>query len=411
MTPPRPAPPLFHSVEKEFIPRGRDFPQCGKIAQTFSIVWKNRANLFHCVEQKRPVFPRCGKRSAKFFHCVEKPKKLFPLCGTKTPHFSTVWKILPVAAGLALAGCRPAPPPPATLPPGQDAAVSATLSTNTIHIGDIVTLRLDVVHRPGTAITFPNPARGQDIMIRDAQVRTTEQPNGLLRTEQTLELTSLTITNHIIGEGAAIVVSLPTGLHWTNAYPFVALEVVSALQPGEEHIRPAKSLLARWPAPRGRWLWGLGLALAALLAAGWALRALLRTPRTFLHFPPPTPPHEVALAALAALRAKDWIATRRFAPFYVELSAIVRHYLEGRFGLRAPERTTEEFIREAAAARQLTADQRERVADFLTQSDLVKFARHAPDEAAMHAALDSAARLVHETIPAAEPAAAAGGAP
>jgi hypothetical protein len=324
-------------------------------------------------------------------------------------YFSTVWKILPLAASLALVGCRPAATPPATLPPGQDAAVTATLSTNTIHIGDVVTLSLDVLHRAGTQITFPDPARGKDVIVRDSHIRTTELPNGLLRTEQKLELTSLTITNHIIGEGAAIVVSLPSGLHWTNAYPFVALEVVSALQPGEQQIRPAKSTLARWPVPRGRWLWLAGVALALLAAAGWALRAFLRTPRTFLHFPPPTPPHEVALAALAALRAKNWIAARRFEPFYVELSGIVRHYLEGRFGLRAPERTTEEFIREAAAARQLAADHRELVADFLTQSDLVKFARHAPDESAMRGALESAERLVHETTPAAP--AANGGAP
>lgn len=82
------------------------------------------------------------------------------------------------------------------------------------------------------------------------------------------------------------------------------------------------------------------------------------------------------------------------------MSGIVRHYLEDRFGLRAPERTTEEFIRDALASRALSAAHRELVAGFLEQSDLVKFARHAPGQADMRNALDSAERLVRETMPA-----------
>ena len=44
------------------------FPLCGKTAKTFSIVWKNRANLstvwkhfFHCVEKSRKVLPLCSQ--------------------------------------------------------------------------------------------------------------------------------------------------------------------------------------------------------------------------------------------------------------------------------------------------------------------------------------------------------------
>ena len=281
------------------------------------------------------------------------------------------------------------------------------MSTNRIRIGDLVDVTLAVLHRDGATVGFPNPARGKDVVVRDAKTETEAFPNGLRRTTQKLRLTSLTVTNHVVGENASLLVSTPQGVA-TNAYPFLSLEVVSSLKPGEQEIRPAKGGLAHWPAPPSRRLWIALAILAALAAAFLALRKILTTPRTFLHMPPPVPPHEIALNALADLRAKGWIETLQIEPFYVALSGIVRRYLEGRFGLRAPERTTEEFIRDALTSRKLSDAHRDLVAGFLEQSDLVKFARHAPGQADMRNALDSAERLVRETMPTA-PAPEAGG--
>mgnify|MGYP003583663614 CR=1 FL=1 len=320
----------------------------------------------------------------------------FPRRGKK---FSTVWKTIPALAAAALVGCsKPAPPPP-ELPAGQEFSVSAAMSTNQIRIGDPVEVTLTALHRDGTTVGFPNPASGKDVVVRDAKTETEAFANGVRRTVQKLRLTSMTITNHVVGENAQILLSTPQGVV-TNAYPFLALEVVSSLKPGEQEIRPAKGGLAQWPAPPSRWLWiALGL-LAVLAAAFLALRKVLITPRTFLHLPPPVPPHEIALNALADLRAKGWIEALQIEPFYVALSGIVRRYLEGRFGLRAPERTTEEFIRDALSSKKLSDAHRDLVAGFLEQSDLVKFARHAPGASDMHNALDSAERLVRETMPA-----------
>ena len=108
---------------------------------------------------------------------------------------------------------------------------------------------------------------------------------------------------------------------------------------------------------------------------------------------------DLELALIESLRAKGWIEALNVEPFYVELSAIVRRYLEARFGLRAPERTTEEFIRDALTSKKLSDPHRDLVAGFLEQSDLVKFARHAPGPTDMRNALESAERLVHETMP------------
>jgi hypothetical protein len=314
--------------------------------------------------------------------------------------FSTLWKTFPALAAAALLGCsKPAPPPP-ELPAGQDFSISAAISTNQIRIGDPVQLTLAALHRDNATVAFPDLADGKDVVVREAKTESESFTNGLRRTVQTARLTSLSITNHVIGEKATILVSTPEGVR-TNAVPFLSLEVVSSLAPGEKEIRPAKDGLAHWPAPPSRWIWVAVAILVVLAAAFFALRKFLTTPRTFLHMTPPIPPHEAALNALAALRAQGWIEALQIEPFYVTLSGIVRRYLEDRFGLRAPERTTEEFIRDALGSRKLSDAHRDLVAGFLEQSDLVKFARHAPGPADMHNALDSAERLVRETSPAA----------
>ncbi|HOW97476.1 MAG TPA: hypothetical protein PK634_06770, partial [Kiritimatiellia bacterium] len=108
----------------------------------------------------------------------------------------------------------------------------------------------------------------------------------------------------------------------------------------------------------------------------------------------------IALRALQRLKERGLIEKAEIEPFYVELTGIARRYLESRFGLRAPERTTEEFIREASVSGLLSAAHQALVRDFLEQSDLVKFARFAPGIPEMNAAFASAEKLVVETRPA-----------
>lgn len=60
--------------------------------------------------------------------------------------------------------------------------------------------------------------------------------------------------------------------------------------------------------------------------------------------------------------------------FYIEISALVRQYLENRFEVRAPELTTDEFLQLAAAESELSAEHQQLLGEFLSQADLVKFA-------------------------------------
>ncbi len=83
--------------------------------------------------------------------------------------------------------------------------------------------------------------------------------------------------------------------------------------------------------------------------------------------------------------------------FIVVVSQTVRVYLEERFRLHAPERTTEEFLFEVRNSADLTDVQKNSLADFLSRCDMVKFARYEPPEAELREIYQAAVRLVEET--------------
>jgi hypothetical protein len=61
--------------------------------------------------------------------------------------------------------------------------------------------------------------------------------------------------------------------------------------------------------------------------------------------------------------------------------------------------TTEEFLSAAARDSQLSAVQQDRLAEFLSQADLVKFARHRPGLDESETAYRAARRFIEETRP------------
>ncbi len=90
------------------------------------------------------------------------------------------------------------------------------------------------------------------------------------------------------------------------------------------------------------------------------------------------PAHELAYARLKLLADEDLPSRGEIKLFYQKLSDILRFYIEHRFALRAPERTTEEFLDELRNSNRLSTENRQALEDFLRQCDLVKFAKHQP---------------------------------
>ena len=155
-----------------------------------------------------------------------------------------------------------------------------------------------------------------------------------------------------------------------------------------EDIRDIKGFV---PVPHSLWwLWALlAVVVIVVVALWWRSRrkpANVSTPVVQLS------PLEIALAALQRLREDN----PAVEVFYTRLSDIVRHYLEDQFRLRAPERTTEEFLYEVSRDGVLSAEHKDLLGAFLQESDLVKFARHRPGREDMDRAFGAAEKFVRE---------------
>lgn len=90
------------------------------------------------------------------------------------------------------------------------------------------------------------------------------------------------------------------------------------------------------------------------------------------------PAHEIAYDHLRKLVEQDLVKQGRIKEFYERISDILRHYIEHRFDLRAPERTTEEFLAELRFTDSLSTADKNSLGEFLEHCDMVKFAKYNP---------------------------------
>ena len=174
-------------------------------------------------------------------------------------------------------------------------------------------------------------------------------------------------------------------------------DATNAVAPAEiPDIRGLKDMV---DIPTGNeWVLWLFVAAAVLVVAGvaaWFVRRRLAKRSDELAPPPPPPPHVVAWERLQ--RALGLI--HEAEQFCTEVSQIIRVYLEERFNLQAPDRTTEEFLLELQFSKRLANEHKQLLADFLGECDMVKFAKAEPPEQELRNLHEAASRLVGETQP------------
>jgi len=122
------------------------------------------------------------------------------------------------------------------------------------------------------------------------------------------------------------------------------------------------------------WIWVILFTI--MLLTYWKGKAALH--RLFIFQQQPQKeqtPQEIAFDALHQLLKEQYPEKGKFDPFYVGLTDIVRHYIEGHYSIDAPEQTTEEFLQLVTTHPQFDPPTRQRLEDFLFEADLVKFAR------------------------------------
>ncbi|MBP1684147.1 MAG: hypothetical protein H6Q33_290 [Deltaproteobacteria bacterium] len=288
------------------------------------------------------------------------------------------------------------PMPSATSP----VAVQASVDRSQVTIGDPIRYTVEVSAAADTEVLIPvlSGSLG-DFAISDFGELPSRKENGRIILARWYTLTIFATGDHLVP--APTVQYRTPGEELREAEGNEVLVGVTSLLAQEttatdiRDIKPPEEVPFDWR-PYG--IVAAVVAAVGLLGAG--LFYLLNRPRR-QRLVPAEPPHEVALAALNKLRALHLVESGQIEEYYVRLSAIVRRYLEDRFSVRAPEMTTEEFLVAVAGDGRLAPPHRRLLGDFLSQADLVKFARHLPTLQDTDNAHAAARRFVEDTRPAA----------
>ena len=289
------------------------------------------------------------------------------------------------------------PPVPVDVRAGEGSvAVRLTAPTSRIEAGQPLAMELAIEASGGDSFEVPQlgAALGEFDVLSSS--RQTGQSGGVRRA--TLRFTVLTLdSGEVTLPAIPVAVTRADGTRATIDAGPVTLTVASLLG-GEfdpaaiRDIKGPVTIDVGWA-----WWWIVAACAAGAMALLGALTLWRHRARRMAL---PLPAHEWALAQLDALERDALPDTGQTHAFWVRLSDIVRQYVERRFDLRAPERTTPEFLHEARASASLSEDHRTLLAQFLRMADMVKFAGVRPAARDCDSALDTARTFVRQTVPA-----------
>ena len=299
----------------------------------------------------------------------------------------SIWiKTALLTAWLILSGCSQP-----TLPPGGFGA-QASLEEDTLQVGDTVTLTLTARHPVGSVVTFPTIGKAKEIVLRGRASDTREIADGVLETEAILQLTSFRTGNWTYTPEPATC-TFENGDEKSQALPALTLHVESSLETIDLNQMADIRDTLKDPLTLGKILWVAALIIVIALVAGGLALFLMKRPQAALAAAPIIPPHIVALEALARLKQDDWLPE----PFFVQISKILRTYLENRFELNAPESTTDELAAKLNHDSRLSLLEQNSLRNFFTQADLVKFAQADAEKEVMNTAFVTVEEFIEQT--------------
>jgi len=296
-------------------------------------------------------------------------------------------------------GTAPAAPPVDVR--ASDGPVTLRLSapTSRIEAGQSLGMELTIEASEGGA--FEVPLLGKAIGPFDvlSSTRQSSQAGGVRRA--TLRFTVLTLeSGDVTMPAIPVAITREDGTRATLDAGPATINVTSLLSgpfdpSAIRDIKGPVTIDVGWA-----WWW----IVAACAAGAMALLAVFTLWRNRVRrAPPPIPAHQWALGELDALERDALPESGQTHAHWVRLSGIVREYMERRFDLHAPDRTTPEFLDEARSNASISEDHRALLAQFLRMADMVKFAGMRPAAADCRSALDTARLFVRDTTPSQTP--------
>ena len=279
-------------------------------------------------------------------------------------------------------------------------SISSKVDKALIHIGDLIQYTIIVTHDQDIRVEMPGlGANLGGFEIRDYDVEEPKAEDGLIVSEVNyaistfftgeFEIPPLTVLYYTKGDSTAKALS-------TEKIKIV----VESIKPSEAgDIRDIKPPLE---IPRSLWYllrWfvlGGGILILALI--GFLIYWRKRQGKSILPVRPEIrrPPHEIAYEELDRLRQSDLLSKGEIKQFYIEISEIIRRYIEGRYFIIAMEMTTTEVL-DGLMDADVTEEELHIFQRFLDQCDLVKFAKVIPSEGETNEVILMASEIIDRT--------------
>ncbi|MDD3089246.1 MAG: hypothetical protein PHT95_04795 [Candidatus Omnitrophica bacterium] len=275
---------------------------------------------------------------------------------------------------------------------GKPVEVTAKVDRDKVNIGDRIKLELAVKNADGYELWFQEkPDNFEDITLYSSipiEGSGKKDPGyeyvvGVYSTG--VHVIPPIVVRYRSGEGEWIIARSPQ----------VPINVESLLTEDEDDIRGLKGVV---PFSTGA-AWKSLVIMLMVGLAGLAVYVRKGARLPWAHDPDEKvkPAHEIAYQELRDLKKMELPSKGRMQEYYFRLSDIVRHYVENRFFLRAPEMTTEEFLEKAKGSEELKKEHKSLLKGFLSTCDMVKFAKYGPTPLEAMDSLKSAEKLVDET--------------
>ena len=306
----------------------------------------------------------------------------------------------PVPADSPAAAPAPAAAPTAPAVEGP-VAVTAKISPDPSQVGDLIKLELTAAYPAGYTVNLP-----LGLVLDPLHLVSVDESEPESTGQGFRKIFTITAQHFAVGDARVPAFPLtylgPDGAVQTVQVPPTPFTVSSLLanepDPKRQPEDPPVSL--EYPNRRAEIIiYSAAAALLVGLVGGLLWARWRRRPRPIV-LPPPVPAHVVAYQQLDELQKAELVARGAYQDYYLQLTEIAKGYIEGRFGIDALDRTTDELRRalEQAAAQIAPLNPRELVR-FLQACDLVKFARFAPPGEEAEAALAEVRKMVDATLP------------
>ena len=282
----------------------------------------------------------------------------------------------------------------------KSVSVSAGVDKARATIGDKINYKITVDFPEDIEVFFPETKdKVGGLTVKDFAVSDIERADGRITRELSYVLETYKASSYII---PAFDIRYkeklkPEAEVEVAKTPEIFVEVVTVLDADASDVRgikPPVSLDKRYL----KLYIIIAIVIGVLILVAVVLHYIYhRKQRETESVPEPLSAHQIAYNDLESLRAMDLVSKGQIKEYYYRLSNIVRHYIENRFKLMAPDRTTEEFLVEMTVTGKLTGVHKELVGNFLEHCDMVKFAAYGPDSREIENSFNSAKKLVDET--------------